>query len=225
MDTDSRRLVDALRAENARLRAELADREARAAALEQQLERMRTEAARLAQQHRQAVTLAETDPLTGLANRRAWDAELAVRVEAVRTGGRTLCVALLDLDHFKQLNDAAGHAAGDAALRAAAERLRSGARGGDLVARLGGDEFGLALVDLDEATARRVVERLRQRMGGGGNDSSADMGPSVSAGAVFVLAGAVTEAAELLDTADQALRRAKGAGRDRSAWEPWCGAS
>jgi diguanylate cyclase (GGDEF)-like protein len=225
MDTDSRRLVDALRAENARLRAELADREARAAALEQQLERVRTEAARLAQQHRQAVTLAETDPLTGLANRRAWDAELAARVEAVRAGARTLCVALMDLDHFKQLNDAAGHAAGDAALRAAAERLRSGARSGDLVARLGGDEFGLALSDLDQATARRVVERLRERMAGAGAEPADGAGPRVSAGAVFVPAGTVAEAAELLDTADRALRRAKGAGRDRSAWEAWGGAS
>ena len=99
-----------------------------------------------------------TDPLTGLPNRRAWDEALARRR---RQTDAAACVAILDLDHFKRVNDAHGHAAGDAVLRATGDALRRGLRQDDFVARLGGDEFGLLLSMPNAPTAAAVLDRVR----------------------------------------------------------------
>jgi diguanylate cyclase (GGDEF)-like protein len=104
--------------------------------------------------------LALADDLTGLANRRAWDAAVETALVVAERRGEPICVALLDVDHFKAVNDARGHAAGDAVLVDLARTWEPAVRRGDLLARLGGDEFALLLsaTDLDEA--RDVVERL-----------------------------------------------------------------
>jgi diguanylate cyclase (GGDEF)-like protein len=106
--------------------------------------------------------LSHEDPLTGLANRRRWDAELSVVCAAARKSGEVVSLVLLDLDHFKQINDRHGHAAGDEALRAVAQLLRGRVRDGDLVARLGGDEIGVLLPGTDLERAAGLAEQLRR---------------------------------------------------------------
>ena len=112
---------------------------------------------RLAQNLR---TAASTDPLTGVANRRAWEAEAARHLSrAVRTG-EPLSVALLDLDHFKEVNDRDGHGAGDALLRDLTAGWAARLRQADLLGRYGGDEFVLCLPATDEDGARQILQQL-----------------------------------------------------------------
>ena len=101
-----------------------------------------------------------TDPLTGLSNRRAWDKTLRERLKAI-TDSRCLCLAIFDLDHFKQINDDFGHAAGDEVLKSVARAICERLRQDDFVARIGGDEFGLLIWVSDPAIAPSVVERVR----------------------------------------------------------------
>jgi diguanylate cyclase (GGDEF)-like protein len=104
--------------------------------------------------------LSETDALTGLLNRRGFEARLKDAVGAARITGSGGALIYVDLDNFKQINDRHGHAQGDAALRAAAELLRRSMRAGDLVARLGGDEFAAWVDGVDGAEMRRRGEEL-----------------------------------------------------------------
>jgi diguanylate cyclase (GGDEF)-like protein len=103
---------------------------------------------------------ASTDALTGLANRRSWDEQIARAIAHAERTHETLSVAVCDVDGLKELNDRRGHAAGDELLRAIAERWRADARAADLIARIGGDEFAVLLPGADEAGAQDVVERL-----------------------------------------------------------------
>ncbi|RTL39521.1 MAG: diguanylate cyclase [Burkholderiales bacterium] len=114
------------------------------------------------QARERAEELARTDPLTGLLNRRAFRELASSAHAAAERRDRPLSLLLLDLDHFKAINDTHGHAAGDAALRAVGALLRSTARVSDLCARWGGEEFLLLLPETDHAEARAFAERLRQ---------------------------------------------------------------
>ncbi len=151
------------------------------------------------------VELARTDPLTGLLNRRAWrdllDAELA---RAARRDGAQVCVAMLDLDHFKRFNDDHGHVAGDAFLQQLATEWRKAVRPSDTVARYGGEEFALLLPECDLVAAVEVIERLRECV---------PLGERCSAG-VACWDGSETPLA-LITRADGLLYEAKDAGRDR----------
>jgi diguanylate cyclase (GGDEF)-like protein/PAS domain S-box-containing protein len=148
-------------------------------------------------------SLARTDPLTGLANRRLWDERLEVELLRAERYGRPLCMAAIDLDHFKAYNDRYGHQRGDALLRDTTAAWRGALRGVDLLARWGGDEFALLLPDCDLAAARRIVERL-----------GALTGDAIACSAGLVAWRAPSETgAELLARADAALYAAKAAGR------------
>ncbi|HEX8383863.1 MAG TPA: diguanylate cyclase [Sphingomonas sp.] len=153
---------------------------------------------------------AATDPLTGLANRRIFDAVLDRLVEQCKAG----CVAIFDLDHFKQINDHWGHDAGDRVLVAVAECARGALRDGDLVARLGGEEFGVLLPGADRDQARAVCERLRRIIG---DQRLSVAGTGIRVTASMGLAAIVPGVTRLtvMRAADAALYAAKAGGRDR----------
>lgn len=167
--------------------------------------------------------LALRDALTTLPNRRAWDAQLATRLEDLRAGvpGRGTCVAMLDLDCFKHVNDQLGHAIGDEVLREVARRLVAGVREQDVVARVGGDEFAVILSVVDPERAAVVVERIRRRLA---HDAPADATTVVrvtaSAGYVTLEPGSSPGPQEAMAAADRFLRQAKGEGRDRTVGGP-----
>jgi diguanylate cyclase (GGDEF)-like protein len=146
------------------------------------------------------VELSETDPLTGIANRRAWDDAIGQAVEA----GSGVCLALIDLDHFKAYNDSNGHQAGDELLRESATAWRRALRSGDLVARYGGEEFAVLMHGCDPSSAIEVAERLRRVTPAG---ATASIGVAAWDG--------VEDAARLTARADRALYAAKRSGRDR----------
>ena len=156
---------------------------------------------------------AASDALTGAANRRAFDGELARTVEAARAGGRPVALIMVDVDHFKTINDTWGHATGDRALRAVADALRAAAPGEDhLVARLGGDEFAV-LLRAGPHTALGYAEQARA-LAGSAEELPPGL-PQLSIG-VAVLPDHATTAEDLQRVADAALYRAKAAGRGRS---------
>ena len=165
---------------------------------------------------------AKTDSLTGLLNRRGFDECFRYELERARRGSRRLSLVLLDLDHFKEVNDRLGHAAGDGALERLGAVLTANKRQLDTAARVGGEEFALLLPESDAEGAFALCERVRHRVrevfsadhfseaAGQGN------GPlTVSLGvATFPADG--TSPAELLGAADHALYEAKRRGRDRT---------
>jgi diguanylate cyclase (GGDEF)-like protein len=145
---------------------------------------------------------ARTDELTALPNRRAWDEAVETEMARAQRTGEPLCLALLDLDHFKAYNDLHGHPAGDAHLRRTATAWRRELRQIDVLARYGGEEFGVLLPSCDIKEAREVIDRVRQ---------STPNGESASAGVVEF--DGRESGDSLLARADAALYRAKHAGR------------
>ena len=155
-----------------------------------------------------------TDYLTGLLNRRAFDAELRRQIDRASRTGLPLALVMLDIDHFKQINDRFGHAAGDRALCDVAELLRHEQRSGDTLARVGGEEFAFVLFGAGAEEARTFAERVGNEVQSLRVEGAA---LSLSAG-VAALTGADPEA--LLLGADRALYAAKSAGRRRVAlWD------
>ncbi|MBX3234068.1 MAG: GGDEF domain-containing response regulator [Labilithrix sp.] len=162
--------------------------------------------------------LATTDGLTGLMNRRAFVANLRREMDrAMRTGTAT-SVLLLDLDHFKAINDTHGHGAGDAVLVAVAQTLQRVSRTYDLVGRWGGEEFVIALPGTDEERALIVAERMRDAIEKlvVTNARGTPMPLSASIGAAELSPGPVGESLDsLVDRADRAMYSAKVGGRNR----------
>jgi diguanylate cyclase (GGDEF)-like protein len=166
-----------------------------------------------------------TDPLTGLANRRAFDESLKREWARGIRSGRPLSLAMIDIDFFKGFNDLYGHLGGDDCLRRVARTLRDAVprRHSDLVARYGGEEFAVLLVDTDIEGARTVSERLRSGVAGlniphGGSAAAAHV--TVSIGAASLIPDGGRPPAALIAVADTLLYRAKDAGRNRVAVPP-----
>jgi len=162
--------------------------------------------------------IAWTDALTGVANRRFLDRALAGGWRSERDASQSLSVLMIDIDHFKLLNDRCGHAAGDACLRAVAQALRLAlVRPVDVLARYGGEEFAALLPEADAAGARVVAERLRSAvlaLAISNPDSPLGI-VSVSIGAASALLPPRASAAALVEAADKALYEAKCAGRNQ----------
>ena len=169
---------------------------------------------RNAQLYAELESRAMTDTLTGLLNYRWWD-ELATREAALSSrAGTQMGILLIDLDHFKRVNDQCGHMAGDALLRKVGRAIQGTLRTGDAAVRYGGEEFLLMLHNTDEAGAMRVAEAVREvlaKLPAPGNGV-----PRVTASigvAFFPRHGAVLD--EVVNVADAAMYRAKAEGRDR----------
>jgi len=176
-----------------------------------------------AQLHRQVDQLSVTDPLTGLSNRRRFDRELADELTRARRYAKPLALILCDLDLFKAVNDRFGHPAGDAALRAMGEVLRQTVRETDLPARVGGEEFAVLMPETSQDEALEVAGRLRS----GVEDQAVEWDGQTFRLTISVgVAGSAGEALpdapdELYRMADEAMYRAKEAGRNRVVAAPF----
>jgi diguanylate cyclase (GGDEF)-like protein len=166
----------------------------------------------LEQANRLNEQLARTDALTQLPNRRYFMERLSHGVQQARTRSHPLSLLMLDLDHFKRVNDTFGHAAGDQVLVAFAELMRAQVRLSDLPGRLGGEEFGLYMFDAEIGVAVSVAERLRTHVNLM-RPLEADYRPSVSIGVATLALDEETD--QLLKRADEGLYRAKESGRNR----------
>ena len=162
----------------------------------------------------EAVTLAATDELTGLANRRAFLRHLNRNIEGARELGQTFALAIFDVDHFKAVNDAFGHAVGDRVLQRVASRALGVVRSGDLVGRIGGEEFGILMPGASPHDAAVVAERLC-RMIETAEMPLEDALPTVTVSVGVAALGADRNAGELMARADVALYAAKADGRNR----------
>jgi diguanylate cyclase (GGDEF)-like protein len=148
--------------------------------------------------------LARSDALTGLPNRRALDDQLPREMARALRAGSPLCLAIIDIDHFKAYNDTYGHLAGDKVLRDCAAVWDEALRGEDTILRFGGEEFLVVLPDCGPADATEILERLR---------AATPEGQTCSAGLAVWMPGESVD--ELVARADKALYEAKESGRDR----------
>jgi diguanylate cyclase (GGDEF)-like protein/PAS domain S-box-containing protein len=154
--------------------------------------------------------LANRDSITSLYNRRRFEDELGRQIGRCRDDGESAALLLLDLDHFKAVNDSDGHVAGDRLIRVVGQTLDERTREPDIAARIGGDEFAVILRDIDLAQARAVAEELRLAV------AAARVGRSCTASVGLCrLQGDVPDAETCFRAADRAMYEAKSRGRDR----------
>jgi len=199
LNTQSRIFVTRVEAEHSR-------RQAEHARLEAQAERSRAAGFQAD---------AQRDQLTGLGNRRHLDQRLPLLLDSAKEQNLPLTVALIDLDHFKRINDRFGHAVGDKVLEVVAQKLRENTRNSDVLARIGGEEFLVVFAEMPGVQALEVCERLRTRVADHG---WSELAPELRATLSIGLAHAPPyELATLFDQADRAMYRAKQGGRNKVA--------
>jgi two-component system cell cycle response regulator len=166
------------------------------------------------------VAMAVVDGLTGLYNRRYFDRHLALMLERSREQERDLSVLMMDIDHFKQVNDNWGHDAGDTVLKEFARRLQRSIRGVDLACRYGGEEFVVLMPDTDLENASAVAERVRHATASEPFEAGADRPLEITVSVGLALKDGDTDTpASLLKRADRSLYRAKREGRNRVVYE------
>jgi len=167
--------------------------------------------------HAQLRAAARHDPKTGLLTAVTWEREAASTLQTRRRDRQPVAVLLIDIDHFKDVNDTHGHLVGDQVLRAVADTLSSGMRDQDLLGRFGGEEFVAMLVPADATETDLIAERLRQQVAALSVPTAA--GPfvtvTVSIGVAAVDRSSSLAVADLLAAADMCMYRAKAAGRNR----------
>jgi two-component system, cell cycle response regulator len=180
------------------------------------LERSLRYAVKLAESFEALRRLAIRDELTGLLNRRELDRILEEEQDRALRFGHPLAFLMVDVDHFKQVNDAHGHPAGDTVLREVARRLTASVRNVDRVGRFGGEEFGVLLVQTDRPSALDTAQRIRSAVEREAilATQSLAVNVTISVGAA-VMAEDGRSAKELVAAADKALYAAKGTGRNR----------
>ena len=184
--------------------------------MRQRLDRQREALAEALAENR---ALAMRDELTGLYNRRAMVELSQLECRRRRRGQGTLLFAMIDVDHFKRVNDHHGHAMGDHVLRVFADALRANVRETDVLARWGGDEFLLLLSDIEPRSAQTLLERTREAIAAlPVPNAPPGLRLSMSAGLALHLPHSSPQ--ETLERADQALYAAKDQGRNRVALAP-----
>jgi diguanylate cyclase len=167
--------------------------------------------------------LSSRDALTGLANRRHFESVLARELDRVARAGEPALLLVLDIDHFKRVNDTRGHVAGDLVIKAVAHALQQSVRPMDTVARIGGEEFAIALPNCPPAFGPMVAERMRARIERCVVDVGLGEAPvrvTVSIGGAFAPQWVRSNLALWLERADKQLYRAKSSGRNRAEFEP-----
>jgi len=178
--------------------------------------RLRAAEQKLQQQARQMeshITEARTDPLTELPNRRAFDDELLRRLAEWNRKRNSFCLMMIDVDHFKSLNDRYGHPVGDQVLRVLAGVLRETAREMDLIARIGGEEFAAILPSTSAQDGRQATARIREAVATtSGHTDRGELKVTVSLGRSVVQAG--DDYTTIIRRADEALYASKRAGRN-----------
>ena len=180
-------------------------------------ERVRQRTKELEEANRKLQMLSDTDQLTGLANRRVLERHLAQVFGRASAGNESVAVLMIDVDHFKSINDNHGHAAGDRCLEAIADRiLASTRRPGDLVARFGGEEFCVVIFPAATEVAWQTAERIRQAIEAQPVDAlSLPLQLTVSIGLYAAVPQPGDDGADFLKLADEALYRSKEEGRNR----------
>jgi two-component system cell cycle response regulator len=171
---------------------------------------------RLRSSYEFSISMALTDSLTGLYNRRYLEVHMQKLLQKNQDAHKTLCVLILDIDHFKQVNDTHGHIVGDEMLKTFASRLNDNVRGFDLVARLGGEEFIIVLPNTRRNTALHIAERLRRSIADKPIACSAEEGEltiTTSIGGAIIEPG-VYDVQDVIARADKALYEAKDSGRN-----------
>ena len=166
--------------------------------------------------------LSSRDALTGLANRRHFEMVLAREIDRVARAGEPALLLLLDIDHFKRVNDSHGHAAGDLVLKAVSDALLECVRPMDTVARIGGEEFAVVLPNCPPAFGPTVAERMRTRIERRPVTIglSEQISVTVSLGGAFAPQWVRSTMGLWLERADLQLYNAKAGGRNRAAFEP-----
>jgi len=164
-----------------------------------------------------SLSMALTDSLTGLYNRRYFEVHFEKLLEKNASSRKSLGILMMDIDHFKNVNDTYGHGVGDEILKEFAKRIQDSLRGFDMVARLGGEEFVVLLPDVRKATAYIIAERLRASISDVPFECNVEGGKltvTVSVGGTIVEKGTLAEAEPVLKEADDALYEAKDNGRN-----------
>jgi diguanylate cyclase len=166
-------------------------------------------------------TLSSRDPLSGLPNRRHFDAALAAECDRAARSGEEALLLILDIDHFKKVNDTHGHPVGDAVIRAVAHTLRDSVRPSDTPARIGGEEFAVILPNCRPSDGRVVAERFRERIAGLRIAAAPGLvlQVTVSIGGAFAAPWVRTTPSYWIERADQKLYSAKASGRNRTELE------
>lgn len=166
--------------------------------------------------------LSSRDALTGLANRRQFELAIDREIDRVARTGETTMVLVLDIDHFKSVNDTYGHAAGDVVIQSVARALQDCVRPMDTVARVGGEEFAIILPNCQPAFGQAVAERIRRRVESNPVQTALHQQAipvTVSAGGAFAPQWVRSSAKLWMERADQQLYRAKAEGRNRACLE------
>jgi len=210
--SDLQRMRASITAEVAGLRTAISERQAEETTATKAL---RNEIAQLRQNVARAQTEARTDPLTGAANRAAFDEELARRCEIAAASHESFALVFADIDHFKQINDTYGHPVGDRVLTALVEFLRARIRRSDTIARYGGEEFAVILPGATLRPALRKARRLNDELArcDWQVDPTSKLRFTTSMGVAAWQDG--DDAAGVVERADRALYRAKHEGRNR----------
>ena len=165
---------------------------------------------------RQLADLMSKDSLTGLLKHARIKEEIDIELTRAQRSGKPVCVAMVDIDHFKSVNDAYGHAVGDRVLRAIAHLLRQRLRKSDGIGRYGGEEFAAVLPECNEAMAKAILEDVRERFAAlRFRHEEQEFACTLSAGIACAIKGERVAGGELLVAADEALYAAKHGGRNQ----------